>query len=125
MALVVKTKLNLSVMDKTITLFSSGDLMNTIQTLNQDFGGDFSIPNGTTDMKVSFDGATQANQIFLLCDQSIDIKLVSQGQTVSSTQIITLYAALPSLLSVKNVVEIYVSNSTGTDAQLILEGIGA
>lgn len=125
MALVVKTKINFQILDGTITLFNTGDIQNTIQTFTQDFGGAFSVADGVTDMQVCLDGTTQANQIFMLSDKALKVKLVPLGETAATVKAITLYPNLPTLLAVQNLVDLYLTNDTGSDARLIIEGAGA
>ena len=83
------------------------------------------VPDGSVDLPISFNSDTQAAQIFLLSTKPVQVKLVTLGNTAGNTSSITLSPDLPSLVSALNIVGIYVSNSSGAAARVIIEGAGS
>jgi len=124
MALHTKTVVSLEIKDGGITNFNSGSITTQTMNFDQNFGGDIKLPAGADDVEVSLQHIQFGQVIFLKCDQPIRVKLVVSGQTVSTTPYLVLYENMPSLLSSKNVIQIFVSNPTTSVATLVCEGAG-
>ena len=123
--LLVKTKINFEILNGTISLFKTGDIAISNGTdFTQDFGNTFTVPNATIDLQITMEGVTHANQIFFLADQPLQLKLVPQGSVPGTTPPHTLYPGLPSLLSVQDVIGVYITNQTGQAAQFMIHGVG-
>ena len=82
------------------------------------------VPDGTVDEQISADGLQYLQVMFFYADQSMLVKLVPQGSTLSSTPGLLLMPGMPSLISVQNVQEIYVSNTSGQIGKLIFQAAG-
>ena len=122
--LLVQWKLNFNITDNSLTNFKSGDVQGVSSTFTQAIGASILVPQGTSDEPLCLDGLEFAQAIFLMSDQAIQIKLVPQGSTLAETSFLTLMPNMPSLLSVQNVVGIYVSNPSGPLAKLIFQAAG-
>ena len=121
----VKSKITFEVSNGCISLFKAPEVLNTDGVdFTQDFGNTFTVQNATVDLQILMEGITNANQIYFLSDKGIQLKLVPQGSLPSTTPPLTLFPGLPSLLSVQYLIGIYVTNQTGSPAQLMVHGVG-
>lgn len=91
----------------------------------QEFGGTITLADGTVDQLFNQENIPFTQMLFMLCDQAVQVKLVCTGGDVTTTQPMILMPNVPSLLSVSNIIGIYVSNNTGTLATLTLKGAGS
>jgi hypothetical protein len=123
--LTVKYKVHFQIQNGCMDLFDSKELKGFLGTeFTQSFGDLFSVPATAVDLDIGMDGIGHAQMIFFTADTPMLIKFVVQGQTTDTTAPFQLYPGLPSLLSAQNIVGIYVTNSTGQAAQLLIQGVG-
>lgn len=122
--LLVKGKLSFEVCDGSITNFKTEHSL-VIQDIFQEFTGtDVRVPNATVDMEINSNGVEFLQMIYLKSDQPLSVKLIPQGQTEATVFPLDLLPNVPSLLAVKNCVGIFVTNASGTDANLIVAAAG-
>jgi hypothetical protein len=122
--IVVKSTISFEAKRGKIQLIDTGTLSNTSTQFNQKFGNDFIIEDTATNIPIVMEGIVHATQIFFLSDRALELKLVVQGMNEALTPPFILYPNLPSLISIQNVVEIYVSNFTGQQAVFTIAGVG-
>lgn len=124
MAVVSLLNFQLKITDGTFRSFDTGQSSSTITTLTQLFGADILVDDSTVDRPVSLQGVDLAQQVFFYSDQPVTLKLVVNGSTLLLTSGFVLMPRVPSVISVQNIVEIYVSNASGSQARLIVQGAG-
>lgn len=123
--LTVKYGINFNIVDGNYVKFNSPQLPQQQTTqFTQEYGGTIILPDATVDQPFSPENIFYTQMLFMLCDQAIAIKLVPVGGTQGGTIPMTLLPNIPSLLSVGNIIAIYLSNSTGTAANLTIKGAG-
>lgn len=121
--LLAKTIISFEVTDSGVTSFKSGQVAFQNSSASQGFGADVLLEDGDT-KDISLQGVTKAQQVFIQCSQEVYIKLIPFGQTASSTPALTLLPGAPSILSVNDLAGIQVTNTSGNQARLIVEGVG-
>lgn len=123
--LTTKFAITFNIMDGNYTKFNSPPqpIQQTTQ-FTQEFGGTILLPAATVDQAFSTENIFYTQMLFLLCDQEIQIKLVPVGGSLGATPALTLLSNIPSLLAVKNIQAIYLSNPTANLATLTLKGAG-
>ena len=124
MAVVSLLNFQLKITDGTFRSFDTGQSSTTVTTLTQLFGADILVDDGTVDRQISLQGVDLAHQVFFFCDQPVTLKLVVNSSTLLLTSGFVLMPNVPSVISVQNIVEIYVSNASGSQARLIVQGAG-
>jgi hypothetical protein len=116
-ALQTSWNLNLKITNNIATDYDSGVQQGVLGDFTQATEEDVIVPNGASNMALPTP-ITNLCVIYMMCDQAITVALVPEGSLLSQTQPLTLYPNMPSILSVQSVVSIYVSNSTGQQANL-------
>lgn len=124
MGLVAKTTLSLELTNGQVSYFKSGPLNNALTQLTQLFCADILLQDTTLDEIVSTQSVSLVQQLLLWSDKEIDVKLILEGQTSLTTNPFKLMSGVPSLLSVKNIIGITISNTTGEMARVVISGAG-
>lgn len=125
MPLMVRYSVILEVTDNQLTNFKTPQIANSTTTdFTQELGATVLIPAGTINYKIDSQGIDQLQMVFILADQDLEVKLVPTGGSLGATPGLTLMANKPNLISVRNIQEIYLSNSTSQAAKLTLQALG-
>lgn len=124
MAVTARTTLQFQLMEGQIVSFNTGQMTSTVTTMTQQFAADVLVADQTTDREISLQGVGMGQQIYVLCDQPVLLKLLPQGAILANTVGYMMMPNVPSLLSVQNIVSIFVTNTTGTTARVIVQGAG-
>jgi hypothetical protein len=122
---VVHAHVEFKIRNGCVELFDSGCQEFTIgNAFSQSFGDLFDLPAGDVDTQVSMEAITNASMIYFMANAAIQIKLVPQGATPENTQPMTLLPGYPSMVSLQNIVGIYVSNPTDQSSKVLCYGVG-
>ena len=125
MAVTSTLTMRFKITDNTYTTFDTQPINLTVSTMTQLFQADVLVAQATVDRQISIQQIAQAQQLFFMADQAVELKLIPQGQTLPGVPVgLNLMPGVPSLLSVQNIVAIYVSNNSGQQARLIIQGAG-
>ena len=125
MALTVKSSIQFSICNKPSDGMRGGPVCTTQTQFNQAFSADIlALSDGTVNLPISMQGAVKAGQIYIWSDSAISVTLVMYGSNLANTAAMQLIPNVPSLISAQNIVEIYVSNTTGQQAQFSIQGAG-
>lgn len=125
MPIITKFNLEYEVKDGPAINFKTGPTSGTSVQFTQGFGADILVQDGTSDLEISLQSVDRAQQVYVIADKAVRLKLVVQGQTLSSTpHFFTLIPNLPWFICAENIVGIYVSNTTGEVARVTVEGVG-
>jgi hypothetical protein len=123
-AIVAKSSIQFDICNKPSDNMRGGPIVSTQTQFTQTFSADLLLDDATVDKQVSMQGAVRAQQLFLWSDQAVEIKLVVYGSNLASTRAFQLIPNVPSLMSVQNIAEIYVTNTTGLQAKVSVQGAG-
>ena len=125
MALLVKTTLQYEITDGFLTNFKTGTVQD-VDNINFQQGIQVSIdlPDQTLLQEISLQSIDVLQQFFILPNQDLRIYLVPQGSVVSDVPYLEFMANKPSLISLKNITQIFVTNVSGQSAHLTLMGVG-
>lgn len=99
----------------------------TVQTtteFSQELGATVLVPINTINQQIYSQNIDQLQMVFLMADQELAVRLVPTGGALADTPALVLLANKPSLLSVKNIMEIYVTNSGTATAKLSVQAVG-
>lgn len=124
MSIVAKSLIQFSLCNRPSDSMQGGPINSTLSQFTQTFSADMLLDTGVIDKQVSLQGANRAQQFFFWSDQATEIKLVIYGSNLASTYAFQLLPNVPSIMSVQNVTEIYVTNTTGVQARIVVQGAG-
>ncbi len=124
--LLVKYAIVFDVTDGATTNFRTPTPVVVGQSLDfaQETGNTLLFAAGALDQEIHFNGIDRLQMIYLLADQALSVKIVPLGQSAATTTPLNLLAGKPSLLSFSNVVGIFVSNNTASQAKLTFQAVG-
>jgi len=123
MAVQVKYSLCVDISSLPFGGFKSGVIQNTV-TFKEAVGVTLTVADATSDLPISLNHVDRVQMLFMWSDQPVIVKLITPGGNLASTPGFELLPNVPSLLSVKNIVEMYVTNGSGQQATVILQGAG-
>lgn len=123
--LTVRYSVVFEVTDGQLVNFKSPSISaSTTTDFTQEIGMTILVPASTTDQQIYSQGIDQLQMVFFMADQELAIKLVPTSGSLGATPSLTLLANKPSLISVKNIKEIYISNAGTALAKLTLQAVG-
>lgn len=99
-------------------------ILKTTTQFTQEMGATVRIPASAVNQQIYSQNIDQLQMIFLQCDKEVQIKLVPTGGSLGATPSLTMLAGMPTLLAVKNIMEIYVSNALTEVATLTVQAVG-
>jgi hypothetical protein len=124
MAVVSTMNLQLKITDGTFNSFNTGQSVTTLTNFTQLFSVDILVPTATINQQISIQGLNMAQQVFFWSDSAVGLTFVPEGSLLSGTPALILLPTTPSVIAVQNIIAIYVSNQTGQQARIILQGAG-
>lgn len=105
-------------------LFQSSPMIDYPVSLTQVAGTKLDVPASTMGMLAPNLGAGAMQRVYLVADQALTVQIVPVGGSVSTTPSMTLVPNAPTILSMSNIGQVFISNPTTNNSLLIFCGVG-